>query len=279
MRYKIVIDSCGDLTPALWRDERIESVPLTLIVGDREIIDDIHFDQAAFLKLVAESRDCPRSACPSPESFARAFAAEAERIYCVTLSSPLSGSYNSAVLGKRLYLEDHPDKQIHIIDSHSACCGETQIALKLMELEESGDLSFEEVVEKAEAYKRGLTTYFVLDDLGFLRKNGRLTGAAALVAATLNIKPIMSAIEGVIIKKSVVPGMKRTIEKLCDIVARETVNPEAKRLMITHCNCPERAAAVRDGLLKRSAFRDVILVDAGGVASLYAGNGGIVVTV
>ncbi len=277
MKYKIVIDSCGDLTPELWSDRRIESVALTLMVGEHEIIDDRSFDQSAFLKEVKNTPECPRSACPSPEAYRKAFETDAERVYCITLSSPLSGSYNSAVLGKKLYHEAFGEKNIHIIDSHSACCGETQIALKVMELEEE-NLSFEEVVQRAEEYKRGLTTYFVLDDLGFLKKNGRLTGAAALVADTFKIKPIMSAIEGVIIKKGQVVGMKRTLEKLCEMVVNEAVEPEKKRLMITHCNCPERARTVMEGLLKRSAFRDLIIVDSGGVASLYAGDGGIVVT-
>ncbi len=278
MSYKIVIDSCGDLTKELWDDPRLESVPLTLMVGDEEIIDDRSFNQAEFLAKVAASKECPRSACPSPETYRKAYEGEAERVYCITLSSPLSGSYNSAMLGKRLCEEADPEKKIHVIDSHSACCGETQIALKVMELEEMG-LSFDEVVAAAEEYKRGLTTYFVLDDLDFLRKNGRLTGTAAFVATTLHIKPIMSAIEGVIIKKAQVVGMKRTIEKLCDLVARETVMPEEKRLMITHVNCLERANTVLEGLKKRMKFRDIIIVDSGGCASLYAGDGGIVVTI
>ena len=278
MRYKIVIDSCGDLTEKLWEDPRIESVPLTLTVGGKDIIDDRSFDQADFLARVAASPECPRSACPSPEAFRKAYDAEAERIYCITLPATLSGSYNSAELGKKLYLETHPDKQIHVIDSWSACCGETQIALRIMELEEEGH-TFEEVVELAEEYKRGLTTYFVLDDLDFLKKNGRLTGAAALVATTFHIKPIMSALEGVIYKKAQVVGMTRTIAKLAEIIKKETVAPEAKRLMITHVNCPERANTVLKALQEKMRFKDVILVDSGGCASLYAGNGGVVVTI
>ena len=201
-----------------------------------------------------------------------------ERVYCVTLPAVLSGSYSSAELGKKLCLETHPDKQIHVFDSWSACCGETQVALKIMELEEEGH-TFEEVVELAEEYKKGMTTYFVLDDLDFLKKNGRLTGAAALVATTLHIKPIMSALQGVIYKKTQVVGMARTIAKLSDIIKKETIASEAKRLMITHVNCLERANTVLKALQEKMRFRDVIIVDSGGCASLYAGNGGVVITI
>ena len=108
MRYKIVIDSCGELLDEWKDDEHFESVPLTLMVGAEQIIDDETFDQAAFLKKVADCPECPKSACPSPERYMKAYDCEAEHIYAVTLSSELSGSYNSALLGRNLLLEDHP---------------------------------------------------------------------------------------------------------------------------------------------------------------------------
>ncbi len=105
MSYKIVVDSCCELPKELYRDSRIESVPLELDVGGYRIVDDWTFDQADFLRRVAECPTCPRSSCPSPERYMQAYQADVERVYVVTLSSPLSGSYNSAVLGKNLYLE------------------------------------------------------------------------------------------------------------------------------------------------------------------------------
>ena len=120
MSYKIVIDSCGELLDEWKQDERIESVPLTLTVGGESIIDDAAFNQKEFLQKVAACPECPKSACPSPERYMRAFTCDAEHVYCVTLSAELSGSYNSAVLGKSLLLEDQPDKKIHIFNSRSA---------------------------------------------------------------------------------------------------------------------------------------------------------------
>ena len=100
MSYKIVIDSCGELIEEWKQDAHTESVPLILTVGGESIIDDRTFDQKDFLKKVAECPECPKSACPSPERYLRAFSCDADHIYCVTLSAELSGSYNSAVLGK-----------------------------------------------------------------------------------------------------------------------------------------------------------------------------------
>ena len=131
MRYKIVIDSCGELLDEWKQDEHFESVPLTLMVGAEQIIDDETFKQGEFLHKVAECPECPKSACPSPERYMRAYDCEAEHVYAVTLSAELSGSYNSALLGRNLSLEDHPDKKIHVFNSRSASIGETLIALKI----------------------------------------------------------------------------------------------------------------------------------------------------
>ncbi len=87
------------------KDPRFESVALTLSVGGENIIDDENFDQASFLKKVADCPECPKSACPSPERYMRAFDCDADHVYAVTLSAELSGSYNSAVLGKSLFQE------------------------------------------------------------------------------------------------------------------------------------------------------------------------------
>ena len=138
MSYKIAIDSCGELLNEWKDDERIESVPLTLMVGGESIIDDETFDQKDFLKKVAACLECPKSACPSPERYMKAYECEADHIYAVTLSSELSGSYNSAVLGKSLFLEDNPGKKIHVFNSKSASGGESLIAMKIVECEEKG---------------------------------------------------------------------------------------------------------------------------------------------
>jgi DegV family protein with EDD domain len=199
MSYKIVVDSCCELPKEYMQDPRFERVPLGLEVGEYQIFDDENFNQAEFLQKVAEYPNCPKSSCPSPERFMEAYRVEAENIYVVTLSSHLSGSYNSAMLGRNLFIEKYGEKNIHVVGSESASCGETQIALKIMELEETG-LPFEEIVEKIEAFRDELNTYFVLDNLETLRKNGRLTGVKALVASTLNIKPVMGADKGTIIQ-------------------------------------------------------------------------------
>ena len=277
MSYKIVVDSCCDLPEEYRKDPRFEIVPLGLEVGDYHIMDDENFNQKEFLEKVAASDQCPKSACPSPDRYMRAYTTDAEDVYAVTLSSHLSGSYNSAILGKEIYHEELGDKNIYVADSLSACCGETQIALKAMELAESG-LTFDEVVPILEAYRDKMNTYFVLDNLDTLRKNGRLSGMKAFVASTLNIKPICAGNHGDIVQRGQGVGIKKALIKMTDLVIRETEHPEEKRLMISHCNCFERAMVVKDMIMAKASFQDVIVVDTAGVATMYANDGGIVVT-
>lgn len=277
MSYKIVVDSCCELPENLKNDERFQVIPLELQVGEEIIVDDESFDQADFLKKVAASPKCPKSACPSPELYMNAYNCDAERVYVVTLSSKLSGSYNSAVLGSEMYYEEFGEKDIYVIDSLSASCGETQMVLKLIDLENEG-LSFNDIIEKIEAFKREMKLYVVLDSLEALRKNGRLSNMKAVVANSLSIKLVLTADDGLIVEKSKAVGMKKALGKMADIIIQEIEKPQTKRLIISHCNAKERAERIRDIVLSSKEYKECIILDTRGVSSLYASDGGVIVT-
>lgn len=278
MSYKIVVDSCCELPEQYRNDERFQIVPLSLEVGDYQIIDDENFNQAEFLAQVAACPKCPKSACPSPELYMEAYLTDAENVFVITLSSHLSGSYNSAELGKGLYLEKYGSKNICVFDSESASCGETQYAMMAMQLQDQG-LSFEETVKEMEIFRDKMNTYFILDNLETLRKNGRMSGVKAVVASTLSIKPIMCGVHGVIAQKSQTIGVKKAISKLAEIIPKEAPDLEERALMISHCNCPDRAEYLKNLLLAKYDFRDVVILDTAGVSSMYANDGGIIVTI
>ena len=279
MSYKIVIDSCGELLNQWKQDKHFQSVPLTLTVGSENILDDSTFDQADFLQKVAACPECPKSACPSPESYRRAFDCDAERVYCVTLSSELSGSYNSAVLGASLLHEENKNKKIHVFNSCSASVGQTLIAMKILQCEESG-LPFEDVISVVNKYIEEQHTFFVLENLETLRKNGRLSRVKSLVASALKIKPIMGATpEGTIYQLDQARGMNKALVKMVDKIMEATVNSENRILAISHCNSPKRAYMLRDAIQERMKLADIVVLDTAGVSSMYANDGGIIVAV
>ena len=279
MSYKIIIDSCGELTEKMKEDGHFASAALTLYVDEHTIVDDETFRQSEFLRLVAESPNCPKSACPSPESFRDKFDCGAEHVYAVTLSAELSGSYNSAVLGKSLLQEERSDKQIYVFNSKSASIGQSLIALKIQEFEEAG-CTFEQVIENVEAYIAEQHTFFVLDNLETLRKNGRLSKVKALVASALKIKPVMgSTDEGAICQLDQARGMNRALVKMAQNIVERTKDSEKKVLAISHCNCRERAVLLKNALEERMPTKRVIILDTAGVSSMYANDGGVIVAV
>ena len=278
MSYRVVVDSCGELTQEMKDSGCFVNVPLTITVGEHHIVDDETFDQADFLKKVAGCPDCPKSSCPSPEKYMESYRCDADHVYAVTLSANLSGSYNSAVLGKNLYEEEYGDKPIHVFDSRSASVGQTLIALKIAECEEAG-MSFEEVVETVENYIVDQITYFVLESLEALRKNGRLTGMKALVATALNIKPYCGATpEGTIFQAGQARGIKKALSKMVDVFVEQLKNPQEKIVAISHCNCFERALSVKRMLEEKIKVKKIIVLDTNGISSTYASDGGIIVS-
>lgn len=279
MSYRVIVDSCGELTEEMKASGRFETASLEIDVGEHHIIDDETFDQKLFLKYVSEAPECPKSSCPSPERYVEGYRCQEDRVYVVTLSAELSGSYNSAVLGKNLYHEEYGEKDIYVFNSRSASVGETLIALKIQECEEKG-MSFSQVIEEVEAYIAGQNTYFVLETLETLRKNGRLTGIKAIMATALNIKPVMGATpEGTICQLGQARGIKRALVKMVERVVDEVKEPGKKTIAVSHCNCPERAESVKRWLMERTDFKDVIVLNMAGISSMYAADGGIIVVV
>lgn len=279
MSYKIVIDSCGELTEEMKRSGNYETASLSIDVDDYHIVDDETFNQAEFLKKAAASPNCPKSSCPSPEAYMESYRCGEDHVYAVTLSSELSGSYNSAVLGKNLYMEEYGQKQIYVFNSRSASVGETLIGMKIAECEEKG-MSFEEVIDTVEAYIEGQNTYFVLESLETLRKNGRLSGLKAIMATALNIKPYMGATpQGTIYQIGQARGVTKAISKMVDTIIKEVRNPEKKILAISHCNCRERAEHVKNLIQERIHVKDIVIVDTKGISSMYANDGGVIVVI
>lgn len=278
MSYKIIGDSCLDLTKELKKEPNFEIVPLTLQIDDTMVVDDETFDQKAFIRLVKESPNCPKTACPSPEAFKKAYECEQEDVFVITLSSHLSGTYNSAVVGKNLYEEEHGPKHICVLDSESASAGEMNLALKIRDLYDAG-MKYEQVCEEILKLRDEQKTYFVIDSLEPLRKNGRLTGLQAFFATALNIKPIMGANHGVIIKLDQARGLSKAYGRMCDIAVKEAGDTKQRRAVIAHCNCPDRARQVKEELEKRAQFQEIVITETAGVATVYAGDGGIVLAI
>ena len=276
MGFKIVVDSCCDLTGQMLKDPRFIKVPLTIRSNGSSFIDNETFDQADLLWAMKQSEEAPSTACPSPQSYLDAYQGpEEEDVYVVTLSALLSGSHNSAEQARMLMEEDHPNKNVYVFNSCSASSGEVLVALKVRELAESG-APFKHVVREVEQFIYQMQTMFVLETLENLRKNGRLTRLQSVITGALKIKLLMAATpEGEICKLGQTLSMKQALSKMVDHMANDPAHA-GRVLAICHCNCLDRAFQVKAMAEQRCKFAHILILEAGGITSVYANDGGIV---
>ena len=275
MSFKIVVDSCCDLTSQMRKDPCFVKVPLSIRSNGSVFIDDDTLDQADLLWAMRQSQEAPSTSCPAPQEFLDAFQG-ADDIYVVTLSALLSGSHNSAEQARVLLEEEHPECNIHVFNSCSASSGEVLTALKIQELASSG-MPFKRVVRETEQYIYQMQTLFVLESLDNLRKNGRLTKVQSVVTGALHIKLFMGATpEGEICKLGQALSMRQALSKLVDRIAADP-NHKGRTLAICHCNCLDRAFQVKQQIEAKCQVGKILILEAGGITTVYANDGGIVV--
>ena len=275
MSFKIVVDSCCDLTAEMMQKGCFVKVPLVIRSNGNTFVDDETFDQQDLLNAMSQSEDAPSTSCPSPQSYLDAYQ-DADDVYVVTLSAQLSGSHNCAEQARLLMEEDHPEVNVQVFNSCSAAAGEVAVALKIWELAKSG-LPFKHVVRETQQFIARIKTLFVLETLENLRKNGRLTKLQAVITGALKIKLFMGGTpEGEICKLGQALTMKQALGKLVDKIVSDP-DHEGRPAVICHCNCLERAEQLKKSIEKKCKFSNIIIVPAGGITTVYANDGGVVV--
>lgn len=281
MSFKIIADSCCDTTPQLREALDIELVPLTVLPsGGEPIVDDASFDQAKLLRAMKASREATRTACPSVDDYAKCMEKYDESLV-ITLSGKLSGSYNSARIAREFVLEEHPEKHIEVIDSLSASAGELLLAIHAERMRALGE-GLVSVGKKLRYFADEMKTLFVLEDLSNMIKNGRVSKVKGLVASVMSIHPVLSSDgHGEVKNLHTVRGLDRAFERLVQSIAEltQTLPEKTKTLTLCFCNCEARAKQLsRDILDKCSAIREVIIAPTAGVATVYANDGGVVLS-
>ena len=276
----IVVDSCCDLSPELLERTKATIAPLTITVSGKDYVDDGSVDIPSFIGAMRESSSPARSACPSPDLYAERIAEQTGDCFLVTLSSNLSGSYNAAALGVQLAQEQDEKRRIHIFDSESASAGETYLALMIRDLIDAGR-AFEEIVEAVEEKIRTMNTLFVLDSLENLIKNGRVSKAVGMLAGMLSIRLVMSDDgHGNIKQLGKARGIKNALAQMVDTCRRHTEGrgEGTQRLVLSYCNCLERAQLVRQMIREKCpAIGEIIMTPTSALSSMYAYDGGIVI--
>jgi len=269
---KIIADSCCDMAPATRNELDVISVPLIMLLKEKEYIDDDNLDLLKFLEDMRNCKGKIGSSSPPPVSYAGAYS-DKDAAFAVTLSSKLSGSYNSAVMGRDI---GEGNENIHVFDSKSASAGEILIVMKLREFIQQG-LEKVDIIAKTEQFINGMKTYFAIENVDNLQKNGRLNKVVATIITRMHISPIMGADgDGNIALFSHARGDKQIVEKMTDIIKKSGRNTAGERMVITHCNNESLAATLKKEIVKLFNFKDVFVFPTRGLSSMYVNERGVI---
>ena len=275
MEARIIVDSCVDFNDEVFgNEEYLERIPFRIIIDNEEIIDK-DLDKAMLLEKMKNSKNKIGTACPSPNDFLEALK-KSKNNFIVTISGKLSGSYNSAILAKEMLLEEFPDSFVHVFDCKTAVSGADLVVLKIKQLLEE-KVQNNHIVEEVTEYIHGMKTLFILERLDNLVKNGRISSMKALMGSLLQVIPIMTALDGEIILKEQVRGKKKAFNRLVDIIGEEGIDFKNKILGIGHINAKEKAEKLKEAIKSKYNFKDIIIFEGGGLSTVYADDGGIVI--
>jgi DegV family protein with EDD domain len=273
METRIIVDSCTDVNEYV--KDMFDTVPLTILVDDEEIVDD-HLDTYFLLDKIKKSKFSLKTACPSPGEYYDAIK-KYKNSFIVTLSSKLSGSYNSALAACKMAAENLPDSFAHVFDSKSASVAQSMISIKIHDLINQ-NLPNEEIVSLTNHYIEKLKTLFILESYEHLAKAGRLSKIKASFATFMHICPIMGASQvGEIEVIDKVRGKKKAFDRLVQLIGEHEVDFENTILGITHVNAIEKAENLKNDILSHYPFKDVMIFEARGISTVYADDGGIVI--
>ena len=190
MKTRIIVDSTADLMPEI--KERVHIVPLTVLFGEEEFIDGVTIDHKTFYEKLIECDTLPTTSQAIPDAFMKEFEAAkdaGEDAIVITISSKLSGTYQSAVIASQDY------DNIYLVDSGSAAIGSSVLAEYALKLADEG-LDAKTIVEKLEEVKDKIIIVALVDTLEYLKRSGRISKAIAFTGGILNIKPVISVIHG-----------------------------------------------------------------------------------
>lgn len=280
MTWKIVSDSSCDLRAASFHSDSVafELVPLRIQVGAQAFLDSDQLSVPELLAAMAAEKAASSTACPSPAAFARAFET-ADRVVCVTISSNLSGTYHAACIGREMVLEEHPEKQICVLDSRAASGAMVLLIRRAQVLmEAAGDGGdFQAICDQLRRYQATLRTCFTLENFDNLIKNGRMRPIVGTLLHTLGIHVIAEATEeGTIRVADKARGVNKTYRAITALMAKSKDCTDAE-VVISHCENLEGAMALKRQILADLPVKHVDLLSCRGLTSFYAMEKGLIV--
>lgn len=277
MGIKIITDSACDLTRDYIKNNNIGLLSLILNLNGQAIKDDLG-ETLSYKDFYNKMREgaTPTTSQINAHEFEEEFIKyikNGDSIIYISLSSNLSGTFNSANIAKNNLMDEYPNANIYLVDSLSVSVGQGLLVAKACEMRDSG-IGAEEIVNWLEENKRKVIHSILIDDLNHLKRGGRISGATAAIGGLLNIKPTLFLDdEGKLIQGEKIKGKKKALRFLVNEVREKAVDTENEILYICHGDCLEEAETLRDMILEEVKFKNVIISYVGNVIGAHAGPG------
>lgn len=280
MTWNIVSDSSCDMRMSGFAGDGIhfEIVPLRLQVGNREFIDNDALEIPELLEAMAAEKTASSTACPSPAAFARAFE-KGDKTVCFTISANLSGTYNAAVMGREMVLEEHPEKEICVIDSKATAGAMVLLirrAKELMEADPEGR-DFEGICAQLRLYQAALRTCFTLENFDNLIKNGRMRPLVGTLLHSLGIHVIADGTpQGTIRVVGKARGEAKTYKAITALM-KDSKDCIGAEVVISHCENLASAIKLKEQILQDLPVKSVDIISCRGLTSFYAMEKGLII--
>lgn len=272
MNIKIVADSSSDILDIGY--ESFKSAPLKIITDKKEFVDDANLDIKEMVDFLGGYKGKSSTSCPNQNDWLECFG-EAERIFCVTITSTLSGSYNSAMLAKQVYEEKHPERKVFILDSLSTGAEMALIIEKFKEIILSGT-SFEDACTQVAEYSKKTGLIFMLESMRNLANNGRVSPIVAKMAGLLGIRVVGKASAvGDLEPLSKCRGEAKAFQTITEVLKKEGV--KSGKIKITHCFNETAAKALQSIIKKEIPNAETKIYSTRGLCSFYAEKGGMII--
>ena len=272
MKYKIITDSSSDLLSL--QDVPFATVPLKVQTAEIEFVDTVDTDVDEMLAYLASYRGRSKSACPNTQEWLEAFE-DAENVFCVTITSGLSGSYNAAMVAAREYMQAHDGRRVHVIDTLSTGAESALLIEKLRELILE-ELSFDEIVESLKQYAAHTHLLFALESLHNLANNGRVSPLVAKFAGLIGIRVVGCASEkGTLEILEKTRGQEKALRAL--IAQMQANGYNGGQVRIHHCQCLATAEDLEQRIRALYPQAEITIAPTRALCSFYAERGGLLV--
>lgn len=273
-KIKIITDGSCDLSHEVLNKFNINVVPLGVSFGEEHYTAGVDIDNKEFYAKMKESKELPKTFCPSPENFCKEYQCEEDKIIVIALSSKLSGTYNSASLARDLYLSEHKEKDIRVIDSMTGSIGAGLLLIKAAKMISEGK-DIDEIVEAIENLKEKISFYGTLETLENAIKGGRINPLAGKIIGALNFKAIVQIKDGVVKPIDKARGESNSIKKVANYITSSIEDTKDKILCLMHANCPEKAHKLLSIIEKTHKFDEVYISELGPVMGTYTSEGAV----